>query len=122
MIISEKDNDIQIRTKKWMNTYGWTLYQLTKRSGLPESTVRGMFKEGHDARLSTICVLCNTFGVTLSEFFSDHAIIPRDGSTVRTLIMKWGQLNEEQRDVFMKMLDMFIGSTGAYQKENSEGR
>ena len=57
MKITAKDNDTQKRIKKWMNLYRWNQYQLKKNAELPDSTVRGLFTENRDPRLSTIDAL-----------------------------------------------------------------
>ena len=49
-----------------------TLYELSKKSNVPQSTLSTITTgQNDDIRLSIIYKLCNAQGVTLSEFFRD---------------------------------------------------
>lgn len=108
MKITAKDNDTQKRIKKWMNLYRWNKYQLKKNAELPDSTVRGLFTENRDPRVSTINALCRAFGITLSVFFSDEEVLPEKGSEVWHIIRMWGQLDTEGKAVVKSVLQYAV--------------
>ena len=82
MRITAKDNDTQKRIKKWMNFYGWNPYRLKKLTNLPDSTIRGLFKENREPSIPTLRAICDAFGISLSEFFLDKEVLPEQGSEI----------------------------------------
>ena len=120
MKITAKDNDTQKRIKTWINFYGWNLYQLKKRTDLPDSTIRGLFSENRDHRVSTIRALCRAFGISLSVFFSDEDVLPEKGSEVWHIIRIWGQLDQEGKDLFKAMLHYVVKRTTGVSGKRKE--
>ena len=53
----------------------WTEYRLAKESGLSQSTISNLFKRNTTPSIPTLEAICNGFGITLSQFFSDGNIV-----------------------------------------------
>ncbi len=46
-----------------------TKYQLAKRSGLSESSISNLLNRHSDPRFTTLCRICDGFGITIAQFF-----------------------------------------------------
>ena len=51
---------------------GWSVYRLSVESGVTQSTLTNMFNRETQPTISTLQALCEAFGITMSEFFSDE--------------------------------------------------
>lgn len=96
--------DTNERLQKLMNQRGWSMYQLAKLSALSESTVMNIFRRNTVPSISTLEKMCKAFGITLAQFFSEDgdplvSLSPEQ----RILFDAWLGLNQEQRDVLMRM-------------------
>ncbi len=47
----------------------WTNYKIAKESKLPLSTVDNIYKQRNTPQIETLKLLCDGFGITLSQFF-----------------------------------------------------
>ena len=60
-----------LRLRELMNSRGWSEYRLAKESKLSMSTISNIFHRGSIPSIPTLETLCNTFGISLGQFFSD---------------------------------------------------
>lgn len=51
---------------------GWTTYRLAEEASITPSTIFNMRSRGTLPSLMTLYAICNAFGITLAEFFSDN--------------------------------------------------
>lgn len=51
---------------------GWTTYKLAYESGLTQSTLSNMFKRKTCPTIDTLKMICDAFGISLSEFFREN--------------------------------------------------
>ena len=79
--------DISERIKYLAGSRGWTEYRLVKESRLPASTIAN---------------ICNAFGITLSQFFSDDEMVALS-TDQRELLDQWSRLSGEQRALFQNL-------------------
>ena len=63
--------DAQRRIKQLMEERSWTDYRLAKESGLSHSTVTNMFNRNNAPTLPTLEAVCEAFGITLAQFFTE---------------------------------------------------
>ena len=54
---------------------GWTEYRLVKESGIAASTISNIFHRNTLPNIYTLETLCDTFGITLSQFFSNDVML-----------------------------------------------
>lgn len=67
-----KDIDIIARIKELLKERGWSVYRLAKESGIPYSTLNNMFhRPKNTPSAHTLLLICNAFGITLSDFFME---------------------------------------------------
>ena len=58
---------IQLRDER-----NWTNYRLSDEAGLPYVTLTNMFSRGTQPSIATLTALCEAFGISLSQFFSEE--------------------------------------------------
>ena len=50
---------------------GWTSYRLAKLSGIPQSTISTWYRKNLMPPIDKLEIICQTFGITLSDFFNE---------------------------------------------------
>lgn len=63
--------DILKRIRCLQEERHWSLYRLSLEAGLTQSTLNNMFKRKTDPSIKTLEALCDAFGISLSDFFSE---------------------------------------------------
>lgn len=100
--------DISVQLQKLMKAHGIeNRNQLSAKSGIPQSTLSTIFNDVHKPTVATIELICNYFGLTLAEFFSNpetDTFYPLTEKE-RKLIAYWNGLSEEQRDALLGFLE-----------------
>ena len=100
--------DISVQLQMLMKAHGIeSKNQLSVRSGIPQSTLSTIFNDVHKPTVATIELICNYFGLTLAEFFTDpetDTFYPLTEKE-RKLIAYWNGLSEEQRDALLGFLE-----------------
>ena len=64
--------DTKNRIKQLMNQRQWTLYELARRSGLAQTTLANMWRRNNEPSIPSLRLICNAFGITLTQFFSEE--------------------------------------------------
>lgn len=104
--------DVQERIKALMEAKGWSEYRLAKEANLPQSTISHLFKRNNAPTLPTIEAICGAFGITMGQFFADEgeavALTPQQ----RELLLLWGSLSQEQRQLVKSTMRHFRGKSG----------
>ena len=59
------------KIKKLQQERGWSTYKLAYESGLTQSTLSNMFARGTCPTIETLQMICDAFGISLSEFFEE---------------------------------------------------
>lgn len=67
--------DVVCHILELMEEYGWTEYRLAKKSGLPPSTIANIFHRNTIPGISTLETICDAFGISLSQFFSESDFV-----------------------------------------------
>ena len=65
------DNPILIRIRELCNQRGWSLYKLSKESGIAYSSLNNIFLRNTQPSIPTLEKICLGFGIQLSDFFSE---------------------------------------------------
>lgn len=63
--------DAQKRIKQLVEERGLTDYRLAKKSNLSHSIATNIFNRNNVTTLPTLETVCNDFGITLAQFFSE---------------------------------------------------
>jgi transcriptional regulator with XRE-family HTH domain len=96
--------DIKNHIKELMEERGWTSYQLAKQSGLSHSTITNIFKRNNAPTIPTLEAVCQAFGITLSQFFSEGNTPAELTEEQRTLFAAWSTLNDDQKEALLLLI------------------
>ena len=101
--------DVMERIRKLMDTRGiQNPNQLSKASGVPQSTLSSNFNHRYSPSVATLELLCKYFGITMAQLFADpetDSLYPLTEKQ-RELIQKWNSLSEEQQAAILNLLDV----------------
>lgn len=91
------------KIKQIADSREWTEYRLVKESGLAPSTVANIYHRNTVPSIPTLEILCKTFGITLSQFFSDDNMVALSEEQME-LLEYWALIRPEQRKILMELL------------------
>lgn len=60
------------RINELMSERNWTLYQLSKATGIPKSTLNRLMNYTNSPTVRTVELICRGFGITLHQFFQTN--------------------------------------------------
>lgn len=95
--------DVTQKIKQLASERGWTEYRLVKESGLAASTIANIYHRNTVPGIPTLEILCNTFGITLSQFFSTGKAVPLSDEQL-SLLTHWSSITPEQRSAVLALL------------------
>lgn len=95
--------DIKEKLKELLHKRGWTEYRLAKECGLSESTIANIYRRNSTPSFATLKAICNAFGITLSQFFSEGDMVELTPET-RELFENWMALTDEQRNAILQIM------------------
>ena len=85
------------RITHYRNQKGWSEYQLATESGLTQSTISSWYRKDLLPSIPSLEKICNAFGITLSQFFSENEEPYVLTGTQRQLLEASTALTEEQQ-------------------------
>ena len=74
-----------------------TSYELAKRSGLQESSVRNMFQKGTTPTYRTLSAICGGLGITVPQFFTGSSFLEKLPPEEKELMTIYLKLDEKDR-------------------------
>lgn len=95
--------DTNARLKKLLKKRGWTMYRLSKNSGLSQTTLANIFRRNTVPSITTLELICKGFGITLSQFFAEGEMVEMTPD-LKELFECWVCLTVEQKDATLQML------------------
>jgi len=119
-----QESSVMERIKSLCRARSWTVYRLAKESGIPYSTLNTMLNKSNSPSIPTLSRICDGFGLTLSQFFSDE-----DGAAPLTSEQKahmtlWDQLDPRGKHMatgyIQALLD--IQQASGARKKSEDGR
>jgi len=67
-------NRTLIKIKNLMSERNWTLYRLSKESGIPYNTLRNLFVRNNEPSYETARRICNCFEISISDLLEKNTI------------------------------------------------
>lgn len=95
--------DIVQHIRELMSERDWTEYRLIKNSGLPYSTVANIFHRNTVPTISTLGAICDAFGISLSQFFSEGDFVSLTPEQA-DLLKRWSSLSSSQKDAVLHVM------------------
>lgn len=96
--------DTKDRIKELMDERGWTIYELSKRSGLAQTTLSNMWKRNTEPTIPSLRAICNGFGITLSQFFAEDDLVELTNEQ-KKLFDRWVSYSPKQKEILLNLLD-----------------
>ncbi len=90
--------------RKLLDDRNWSMYKLSKLSGVSQSTLSNMFSRNNDPSISTLEDICKAFGITLSQFFANDGELVVLTKEQSEMLEKWSTLSDEQKSALLKLL------------------
>ena len=63
------------RIQELLKERNWSMYTLSQRAGIPQSTLSNLFLRCNSPTIPTLERICGAFGITLEEFFHEESEI-----------------------------------------------
>lgn len=82
----------------------WSNYRIAKESGLPVSTVSNIYKRKTAPQFYTFCLICNGFGISLSDFFCDDRKFASLNQREKELLKLINLLDDEQQELIINIM------------------
>lgn len=84
---------------------GWSTYKLAYESGLTQSTLSNMFARGTCPTIETLQMICDAFGISLSEFFEEDESKAYVSKEELQLLNKYRALSVKEKDAVKTLID-----------------
>ena len=97
--------DVLQHITELMKQRNWTLNHLAVQSGVPQSTLSGLYQRSNTPTIVTLEKLCEAFGITMSEFFSEGGSAVELTEEQRRLLDKWASLSERDREAVWALIE-----------------
>ena len=98
--------DVLDRLHKLMEARNWTMYRLAKESSLTESTIANIYRRNAIPSIDTLEKICQGFGITLSQFFSDAEMVELTDE-LKEVFENWSTMTPEQKEAALTMMRAF---------------
>lgn len=96
--------DAKTRIKELMDERGWTIYELSKRSGLAQTTISNMWKRNTEPTIPSLRAICNAFGITIAQFFAEGDLVELTPDQ-KAFFLRWAALSAEQKEMLMNLVN-----------------
>ena len=89
------------RIKQLCEARSWSYYRLAKTSGIPYSTLNTMLHKSYVPTVPSLQKICDGFGITLAQFFSDEDEVSLLTKDQRGCLSQWDALDEKSKALAM---------------------
>ena len=89
---------------------GWTTYRLSKLSGIPQSTISTWYRKNLMPPIDKLEIICQTFGITLAEFFNDTDVLVSMTEEEKNMLSQWKLLTPAQRAAVINIIGLLLSS------------
>ena len=89
---------------------GWTTYRLSKLSGIPQSTISTWSRKNLMPPIDKLEIICQTFGITLAEFFNDTDVLVSMTEEEKNMLSQWNLLTPAQRAAVINIIGLLLSS------------
>lgn len=97
--------DILATITKYREARGWSEYQLSVQSGLPQSTISSWYRKQILPTVPSLEKICNAFGITMSQLFSEGDDAVNLTQSQKELLSRWSRLTQEQQSIVFQLID-----------------
>lgn len=94
--VLKKINDLRIKK-------GWSIYKLAEEAGLTQSTLSNMITRNSTPNIKTLEQICEAFGISLAEFFSENS--ESSDAEALTLITNYKSLCKRDQELIKNLIN-----------------
>ena len=94
-----RDTDVIQHIQDLCRERDWSYYRLAKESDIPYSTLNNMINRTNIPTIPTLQKLCDGFGITLSDFFTENSDRPQLTVGQQEVIELYNRLDHEKKNV-----------------------
>lgn len=113
-----KEFDTTGRIKELCMLRSWTYYRLAKESGIPYSTLNTMLHKTNSPSIPTLERICEGFGITLSQFFTEESEIAKLLPDQRSCLAVWDILDAAGKELAL----VYMQGLKDRQEHNSQSQ
>ena len=96
--------DILDKIRLLCDERNWSVYMLAQKSGVPQTTIRNMFKRNTLPHITTLESICNGFGMTMSQFLAKKGEPIPINEEQREVLELWGAISEDEKKAIILIL------------------
>lgn len=97
--------DIIARIETLRKEKGWTKYRLAEESLLTYSTLSSMYARETPPKLDILQMICEAFGVTLSQFFLENEEMEVVTDDEKELLQNYRRLPEDKKNAVKTLIN-----------------
>lgn len=94
-----RETDVIGRIQELCEARSWTYYRLAKESDIPYSTLSTMLHKTNIPSVPSLVKICDGFGITLSQFFSEEDEVSKLTKDQRVCLQHWDKLDEKSKQL-----------------------
>ena len=95
--------DTNERLRHLLEERGGSEYRLAKSCGLNQSTIANIYKRNTVPSIATLESICQGFGITLSQFFSEGEMVELNPE-LKELFEYWVNLTPNQKSAILQVV------------------
>lgn len=97
--------DVLNRITKQRLFRNWTEYQLSQKSGIPQSTISSWYRKNMLPSLASLEKICHAFDMTMAQFLTESAYLTEITPDQHELLNKWELLSSTQKRAFLDLIN-----------------
>ena len=97
--------DVIARINELCKARSWSYYRLAKESGIPYSTLNTMLHKTFTPTIPSLMKLCDGFGITLAQFFSDQDETVLLTQSQKKCLARWNRLDAHSQELALAYLE-----------------
>lgn len=102
------DFDVLGRVRQLCEARSWSYYRLAKASGIPYSTLNTMLHKSYVPTVPSLQKICDGFGITLAQFFSDKDEVSLLAKDQRECLEQWDSLDKRSKELALAYMQGLV--------------
>lgn len=102
------DFDVLGRVRQLCEARSWSYYRLAKASGIPYSTLNTMLHKSYVPTVPSLQKICDGFGITLAQFFSDKDEVSLLTKDQRECLEQWDGLDKRSKELALAYMQGLV--------------